>query len=153
MKQNKMPELVRWTDASIYCYERNCICEGCIYKERLETECIMKNTVLELFKKFGKPEDSSSRLKRKQLYITNHYGQDEQKMTLIRKMRELKYKILFDSESEILENYAEILNTINGLILFDDAEAQIKEIQMARADREINLIHQKNFKKKKGLKN
>ena len=149
MKQNKMPELVRWTDASIYCYERNCICEGCVYNEHLETKCIMKNTVLELFKKFGKPEDSSLRLKKKQLFIVNYHGQDAQKLLLINKMKELKHKILSDCETEFTDCCAEILNIIDGLILSDNMEAQIKEIQMLKADREINLIHQKKFRERK----
>ena len=47
----------RWTQAAKECYDRNCICRGCIYFEKLETRCFMKQTVLALVRKFGKPPD------------------------------------------------------------------------------------------------
>lgn len=46
----------RWTDAAIYCYKRGCRCIGCLYYEIIGKRCQMKKTVIELVKKFGKPE-------------------------------------------------------------------------------------------------
>ncbi len=152
MNENKSPELVRWTNASTYCFERDCKCEGCIYKENLETKCEMKNTVLNLFSKFGKPEDKYERLKKKQLFITTHYGLEAQKLRLIKKTKDLRLEILRGDLSELFNIYADVLNILGGIILYDDIEAQIKEIQSTRIEREVNLVHQKNFKlRKEGL--
>lgn len=53
--------LRRWTQTAIDCYERNCICEGCIYKDLLETSnCQMKRSVFALLKKLGKPNDENT---------------------------------------------------------------------------------------------
>lgn len=51
----KLPELRRWTVLAVYCYKRHCVCKDCLYKGILETECYMKETVLALYRKFGKP--------------------------------------------------------------------------------------------------
>lgn len=48
--------LRRWTQSARDCYFRGCICSGCPIYEILETKCRMKQTVLELVRKFGKPE-------------------------------------------------------------------------------------------------
>lgn len=49
--------LLRWTRQAVECYERGCVCEGCsIKKETSIKNCKMKACVLELAKKFGKPE-------------------------------------------------------------------------------------------------
>lgn len=47
----------RWSKASLECYQRQCKCEGCIYKEKLETNknCNMKHIVLEMVRVLGKP--------------------------------------------------------------------------------------------------
>ena len=50
-------QVQRWTIAAKECYDRGCICNGCFYKENMETRCQMKLSVRELVKKFGKPPD------------------------------------------------------------------------------------------------
>lgn len=57
-----LPELRRWTVSAAYCYKRGCICRGCLYKEALETKCYMKETVLALYRKFGKPTKAKLKL-------------------------------------------------------------------------------------------
>ncbi len=47
----------RWTKSSIECYNRGCRCKGCIYTKILSSPCMMKKTVIELVKKFGKPPE------------------------------------------------------------------------------------------------
>ena len=44
----------KWTKTSAQCYERGCVCEGCFYSQ-METKCVMKDSVIELLKKFGEP--------------------------------------------------------------------------------------------------
>lgn len=44
-----------WTDLARECYERGCVCRGCIIKEQLESPCQMKRSVFELVRKFGAP--------------------------------------------------------------------------------------------------
>lgn len=51
----------RWTIASIMCYERGCVCEGCKYRECLESECKMKESVLGLVREVGVPRDENIR--------------------------------------------------------------------------------------------
>ena len=51
----------KWTESSIFCYERGCNCSGCYMKDMLETHCLMKMAVLELVKKFGKPPKEADR--------------------------------------------------------------------------------------------
>ena len=56
-KQKKWAVAVhRWTKSSIDCYNRGCVCTGCEYKKILSSPCMMKATVLELVRIFGKPE-------------------------------------------------------------------------------------------------
>lgn len=49
-------QLTRWTESAIDCYERGCICKGCLMTRILETRCLMKTTVIALVRKFGKPK-------------------------------------------------------------------------------------------------
>ena len=44
----------RWTQAAKECYDRGCVCYGCYYST-FNYRCIMKQTVLALVRKFGKP--------------------------------------------------------------------------------------------------
>lgn len=55
----------RWTNEAKMCYERGCRCEGCLNKlffdkygkeHRPKATCQMKRYVIELVRKFGKPE-------------------------------------------------------------------------------------------------
>ena len=49
-----------WTKGSIFCYERGCNCNGCFVKDLITSQpCIMKNAVIELVKKLGKPPEKS----------------------------------------------------------------------------------------------
>lgn len=44
-----------WTRTAQECYERGCVCEGCLVYEQIGKDCRMKAAVLELVRKFGKP--------------------------------------------------------------------------------------------------
>ena len=46
----------RWTKEAFYCWQRNCICDGCYNKKILETECRMRKTVIALVRVFGLPQ-------------------------------------------------------------------------------------------------
>lgn len=46
-----------WTDSSIFCYKRGCVCDGCYLPKIMESKCFMKNAVIELVKKFGMPKE------------------------------------------------------------------------------------------------
>lgn len=54
-------EIRRWTLSAIDCYKRGCICEGCFIYEKYSKpgkwNCYMKSAVIELVRKFGKPEN------------------------------------------------------------------------------------------------
>ena len=50
-------KMLHWTPSAVDCYERGCICEGCPIFLIIETECVMKITVLELVKTLGKPPE------------------------------------------------------------------------------------------------
>lgn len=45
----------KWTRSAKECYERGCICKGCLINEQMEEKCQMKYTVIDLVKKYGKP--------------------------------------------------------------------------------------------------
>ncbi len=45
----------RWTVGAIYCWSRNCQCEGCLYTRIMESACKMKHSVIRLIKLHGKP--------------------------------------------------------------------------------------------------
>ena len=48
--------LRKWTPSAIYCLKRGGICEGCIYKEAIQsTKYKMKAALLILTQKFGAP--------------------------------------------------------------------------------------------------
>lgn len=49
-------QVYKWTDAAIHCYERGCICRGCLFNKMIGKSCRMKESVLGLVKKFGKPK-------------------------------------------------------------------------------------------------
>lgn len=49
----------RWTQSSIDCYNRGCVCNGCFYQKVMSTPCMMKTTVLELVKLYGKPDENA----------------------------------------------------------------------------------------------
>lgn len=47
--------LRRWTKTSIECLNNHCICDNC-YLSKIIKNCHMKNNVLALYSKLGKPE-------------------------------------------------------------------------------------------------
>lgn len=56
MQINMALNLRNWTTGAVQCYERGCNCEGCPTKEYITSQkCVMKYSVMELVKKFGKP--------------------------------------------------------------------------------------------------
>lgn len=53
----------RWTQTSIDCYKRGCVCSGCFYSDFFKgspQKCQMKSTVLELVRALGKPNIESN---------------------------------------------------------------------------------------------
>ena len=44
-----------WTRGAVECYERGCVCQGCLLYEQLGKKCQMKRSVFELVRKFGAP--------------------------------------------------------------------------------------------------
>lgn len=51
-----------WTRSAIECYERGCVCSGCLVYEQIGKDCHMKASVIELVRKFGKPPKKLSNL-------------------------------------------------------------------------------------------
>lgn len=47
---------MRWTTSAIDCYYRGCVCSGCSVYKVLGNRCRMKQSVLMLVKRFGKPK-------------------------------------------------------------------------------------------------
>lgn len=48
----------RWTQGAIECYQRGCVCAGCLTGQIIEQHCRMKITVMELVKRLGAPPKS-----------------------------------------------------------------------------------------------
>ena len=53
-----------WTEDAINCYERGCICEGCLMKKMITSlnKCQMKASVLELVRIHGIPKRNGSKV-------------------------------------------------------------------------------------------
>lgn len=142
----KLPELKRWTVSAVYCYKRHCVCKGCLYKEILESECCMKETVLALYRKFGEPiEARLKRMERKQKRIIEYYGFEAQKEKLKEEMTELAYA---RDEENFIEEIADVLNVIQGIVAYKGWEKKIAEIQEQKLDRQIGRINNEIYKKK-----
>ena len=45
----------RWSNIQKECYERNCICEGCMYTE-YNPNCAVKGSIIEKVLEFGLPK-------------------------------------------------------------------------------------------------
>ncbi|MGN0006206.1 MAG: hypothetical protein ACI37Z_09605 [Candidatus Gastranaerophilaceae bacterium] len=59
MFRNRAIQVRRWTNASLECYKRGCVCEGCFYTDFFNgssQRCQMKSSVLELVRVLGKPD-------------------------------------------------------------------------------------------------
>lgn len=46
------PRNEKWSDIQKECYARNCICEGCEYKE-YNSHCQVKRSIIETIRAFG----------------------------------------------------------------------------------------------------
>ena len=56
-KKNKIQKNKKWTQSSKDCYKRGCRCNGCIYQKLLSSPCRLKETVIDLVREFGAPEE------------------------------------------------------------------------------------------------
>ena len=135
-------ETRRWTLAAKHCYDRHCICEGCLYST-LETGCYMKGVVLELYQKFGKPK-KENRLRKFQLKITEHYGSEIQKEKLVKSLQDLETALI--EKKELEKRFANVLNLIQGLIALEQKDAQVEEIQMFQLEHQIQKIYRDRYK-------
>lgn len=56
---NKIPNAIteKWTPQAKYCFELKGNCQKCNVHKWLETECVMKYTVIELYRRHGKPPE------------------------------------------------------------------------------------------------
>ena len=45
-----------WTPGAIECYQRECVCEGCLTGQIMEQHCRMKSSVIQLVKTLGPPK-------------------------------------------------------------------------------------------------
>ena len=45
-----------WTPGAIECYQRGCVCEGCLTGQIMEQHCRMKSSVIQLLKTLGPPK-------------------------------------------------------------------------------------------------
>ena len=46
---------LNWTPEAVRCYERGCVCFGCIIQEIMEIPCRMDSTVIKILQLKGKP--------------------------------------------------------------------------------------------------
>lgn len=59
VESGKAVSVRRWTETSIDCYKRGCVCSGCFYSEFFKgsnQKCQMKTSVLELVRVLGTPK-------------------------------------------------------------------------------------------------
>lgn len=49
-----------WSNIQKECYERNCICEGCMYT-KYNPNCAVKGSIIERVLKFGLPKDINTK--------------------------------------------------------------------------------------------
>lgn len=73
----------------------------------------------------------------KQLKIIKHYGFEAQKTKLKEEMTELAYA---DSEENFIEEIADVLNVLQGIVYFKGWEKQILQIQEYKLDRQLKRI-------------
>ncbi len=73
----------------------------------------------------------------KQLKIIRHYGFEAQKAKLREEMSELAYA---PNEENYIEEIADVLNVLQGIIYFKGWEQQVLQIQEAKLDRQLQRI-------------
>ena len=78
-------------------------------------------------------------MKKKQLQIINHYGFEAQKAKLKEEMTELAYA---PNEENFIEEIADVLNVLQGIIYFRGWEQQVLQIQEAKLDRQLRRIEE-----------
>ena len=78
-------------------------------------------------------------MKKKQLQIINHYGFEAQKAKLKEEMTELAYA---PNEENFIEEIADVLNVLQGIIYFRGWEQQVLQIQEAKLDRQLKRIEE-----------
>lgn len=78
-------------------------------------------------------------MKKKQLQIINHYGFEAQKAKLKEEMTELAYA---HNEENFIEEIADVLNVLQGIIYFRGWEQQVLQIQEAKLDRQLRRIEE-----------
>lgn len=70
-----VPKYRRWSPGAIDCYNRGCVCNGCLTGKIMEQRCRMKSAVIELVKTLGPPK----------IYTTNFIpGATEQEENIVR---------------------------------------------------------------------
>lgn len=78
-------------------------------------------------------------MKKKQIQIINHYGFEAQKAKLKEEMTELAYA---HNEENFIEEIADVLNVLQGIIYFRGWEQQVLQIQEAKLDRQLRRIEE-----------
>ena len=78
-------------------------------------------------------------MKNKQLQIINHYGFEAQKAKLKEEMTELACA---PNEENFIEEIADVLNVLQGIIYFRGWEQQVLQIQEAKLDRQLKRIEE-----------
>lgn len=73
----------------------------------------------------------------KQLKIIKHYGFEAQKAKLKEEMTELACA---DSEENFIEEIADVLNVLQGIVYFKGWKKQILQIQEYKLDRQLKRI-------------
>lgn len=54
LKSGSERSTAKWTEDTVMCKNRGCVCEGCIFERY---PCNLKNKVIALVREFGKPKE------------------------------------------------------------------------------------------------
>ncbi len=73
----------------------------------------------------------------KQLKIIQHYGFENQVQKLWEEIGELRWNT---GEANFIEEMADVLNVMQGIIAFKGWDAKIKEIQVQKLDRQLERM-------------
>ena len=89
---------------------------------------------------------------KKQLSIIEHYGVEAQYKKLVEELDELKEAIVEKhSEAHIIEEMADVLNVMQGIIAKCEYEKDIKDMQEFKLERQIQRIYRENRKDKENV--
>lgn len=50
-----------WSDLQTFCYERNCICKGCLYKQYNNGKCRVKESLMDKIRIFGLKKEAETK--------------------------------------------------------------------------------------------